>query len=128
MATELTPDQVMSAVERVMGEPWEWGRVDCCTSAADVFMELHGIDLARDYRGTYSTSIGAARLIKSRGGFRSMIESMAAAARLTVSNGECGDIGLSGHTLVICVQAGIWAGKTEAGFATVPTADRAWNA
>ena len=47
--------------------PFCWGSWDCCLFAADAVQVQTGIDYAADYRGSYRTELGAARLLKRHG-------------------------------------------------------------
>ncbi len=136
MAGNLTSDAVMDAVDRIMSARWVWGMADCCTSACDVFRVLHGIDPMGPVRG-YADAMGAARLIKSYGGFLPMADALAGAAGLSTSDGVPGDIGVSSigaaegperRALLICIGPGAWAGKTELGYAIIGNAERCWRA
>ncbi len=49
-------------------QPFRWGINDCCMFAADAVFELIGIDLAREYRGSYDNAQGAARTLAILGG------------------------------------------------------------
>ena len=133
----MTPDQVLAEVERVMGARWQWGVADCCASASDVFLALHGVDPMAEVRGTYTDAIGAYRLVRDWGGFPAMAEAMARISGLSVGSGQPGEIGLSapgnaggpdGRALLICIQPGQWAGKSEMGFSVLPGAERSWHA
>jgi len=137
MAGKLTPELVMAEVETVMSVRWEWGRADCCTSASDVFLALHGIDPMAEFRGLYDSAISAARLIQNWGDFPAMAEALARASGLSPSDGDTGDIGLSspgaaggpdGRAMLICISPGIWAGKSELGYTILPNAERCWHA
>lgn len=44
--------------------PFEWGKNDCCLFVADALEAITGTDFADDYRGTYTTEIGAYRALK----------------------------------------------------------------
>jgi hypothetical protein len=48
--------------------PFEWGQNDCCFFAADWVSKLYGVSVAAEHRGTYTTALGAARLIEQLGG------------------------------------------------------------
>jgi hypothetical protein len=50
-------------VQSRQSRSFEWGAHDCCLFAADWVRELHGIDVAADLRGTYSSALGAARIV-----------------------------------------------------------------
>lgn len=133
----MTPEQVLAEVDRVMSARWEWGVSDCCTCAADVFHSLHGIDPMAPVRGMYDDAMGAYRLIRDWGGFPAMADAMARIACLKVGTGQPGEIGLSapgnaggpdGRAMLICIQPGQWAGKSEMGFTILPGAERSWRA
>jgi hypothetical protein len=102
----------------VMDRPWEWGKADCCTSACDVFLRLHGVDPMLTFRGTYTTKTGAMRLIARLGGFQEMVRTMAAKVGLVESDPLPGAIGASGDSLVICARPCVWLGKTPGGLTT----------
>jgi hypothetical protein len=44
--------------------PFEWGTNDCIFLAVDCALALTGVDFGAPWRGTYSTKMGAARIIK----------------------------------------------------------------
>ena len=63
-------------LERYRNAPFEWGECDCCLFAADVVRDLTGVDYAAEFRGRYSTKIGAARLIKPHGDLEGFVSSV----------------------------------------------------
>jgi hypothetical protein len=55
-------------IERQRHSPFAWGRQDCAIGfAASIVQAITGKDLARGYRGKYSTPTGALRLLASIG-------------------------------------------------------------
>ena len=52
--------------------PFEYGNWDCCLFVCDAIASMTGVDLAADYRGTYSTRAGALRAIREQLGTRSI--------------------------------------------------------
>lgn len=122
---------ILAEVVDVMARPWSWGEADCCASAYEVFRRLHGVDPMAALRGTYSSRRSANRIIRSFGGFEAMTARLAAGAGLREGLGEPGEVGSSvaadRWSLVICVSAGQWAGKTVTGFRTIPAVERSWR-
>ncbi len=41
--------------------PFEWGQHDCCLWVGDAVLAMTGFDPAEEYRGAYSTALGAKR-------------------------------------------------------------------
>lgn len=56
--------RLSACVEGALHRPFEWGRQDCALFAADVVQAMTGVDPAREWRGRYSTRIGAARILR----------------------------------------------------------------
>lgn len=123
--------RVMAVCLDVMDRPWCWGAADCCTAACDVFLRLHGVDPMHPLRGRYNTRVGALRAISRRGGWEVMVRDLTAQAGLIPSDGKPGDLGLIqvGDIMAmgICVEGGVWAGKSQSGLATVPECVRSWQ-
>lgn len=126
----------MDAVDRIMSRRWEWGVSDCSMAAADVFLGLWGVDPMTPHRGIYSDAMGAVRLIRSYGGFASIAAASARMTGLVDGSGMPGEIGISvsgaasgpeGRAMLICIEPGAWAGKTELGYAVLPQAERCWR-
>jgi hypothetical protein len=44
--------------------PFAWGTNDCCIFAADAILANTGVDIADDFRGKYSTQLGAFKTIR----------------------------------------------------------------
>lgn len=57
-------DTIKAAIER----PFSWGEYDCCLFAADCSLAVCGKDPAAEYRGKYTTEVGAKRLLKKQHG------------------------------------------------------------
>jgi hypothetical protein len=45
--------------------PFVWGGNDCCLFPADAILAMTGVDIAAEFRGRYTTAIGAKRAIRS---------------------------------------------------------------
>lgn len=50
-----------------------WGAADCCMLVADGVLALTGRDPAHDLRGTYQSRVGAARVVRALGGWRTLL-------------------------------------------------------
>ncbi|MGY4876515.1 DUF6950 family protein [Vreelandella aquamarina] len=48
--------------------PFSWGEFDCCTFAADCCVAICGVDPAAEYRGRYTTELGAKRVLRNTHG------------------------------------------------------------
>lgn len=46
-------------------DPFRWGSNDCCMFAANAIQSFTNVDIASDFRGRYTTQLGALRLIQS---------------------------------------------------------------
>jgi hypothetical protein len=57
--------------------PFEWGTNDCATFAADAILANTGIDIADDFRGKYTTQLGALKTIREVTGGTSVADAAA---------------------------------------------------
>jgi hypothetical protein len=64
--TNLLAEYTTSAARK----QFTWGSFDCCTFAADWILLCKGVDVYSEYRGKYSTPLGAYRLFNAKGGLR----------------------------------------------------------
>lgn len=125
----MTPERVMGAVERIMSRPFVWGPSDCCSAACDVFGDLWGIDPMARVRG-YHGARGALRLMRDSGGLRGLAAALAREGGLVSGHatGGLSVVAVEGRaSLAICIQPGLWAGKSLRGFALVRSADEGWH-
>lgn len=60
-------DALYGAIEAAAKRPFEWGAHDCTMAAADVVAAVTGVDPMAEFRGRYTSSRGAAKLINSLG-------------------------------------------------------------
>ncbi len=121
----------MAEVERVMLRPFEWGPCDCCSAACAVFHALWGIDPMAPFRG-YRGALSAARLMRRHGGLEVMAGMMADRAGL-IPGHRIGGLAISPAALrhraiLICIEPGLWAGKSKHGFAMLRAAAKGWHA
>lgn len=99
-------------------QPFAWGHNDCCMFAADWVAILMGVDHAAGFRGKYSDALGAARILKERGGIEAIVDATGY-PRQPVSFAQRGDLMLfdmpSGPTLGVCAgKHSVFAGETAA--------------
>lgn len=121
----------MAAVDAVMAGPMVWGFSDCCMSACDVFLRLHGIDPMAPLRGLYTNEAEARALIRARGGWRRMTTWLAAGAGLHKGCAAAGEIGLVRGDLGLSLAIGLgrdrWVGRIDGGYATKKGAVLSWR-
>lgn len=67
-------DPLTRFLNRAAETPFAWGSFDCLLWLADLIAERCGIDPAADLRGTYSTMLAAARVVKDAGGMTKLVE------------------------------------------------------
>lgn len=129
MAGAVTPDRVLGEVERIMSRPFVWGPADCCSAACDVFAALWGFDPMARLR-TYEGPRQALRMLEREGGLRSWAGRVAELAGLSPGHapGGFGLADLGGRSsLLICIEPGLWAGKSMRGYALVRAAEMGWH-
>jgi hypothetical protein len=126
---------VRSAVDRWCDEPFAWGQSDCLLSLSDIIHEARGYDPASQFRGRYKTRLGAYRVTKELGGPSGALAAMAYGAgwrEIDPANARVGDVGSYVNGAAsggVVKDACLWLGRTETGFAGVPTdhVERAWR-
>lgn len=124
----MTPETVLEAVDTVMSRPFEWGRCDCVLAAAAVFARLHGVDPLAGV-GRWSGHRDASRIMRRGGGLAAMAETQASAIGLARGHAAGGlAICADGRSLLVCIQPGMWAGKTKTGYAILRQAGCGWHA
>lgn len=72
----LTDDLPRFLVQR-RDVPFAWGENDCALFAADAIQVITGTDIAEDFRGKYSTEIGALRTAKKIAGGATVVAAAA---------------------------------------------------
>lgn len=100
------------AIQAAYGRPFSWGEFDCCLFAADCAVAICGIDPAADYRGRYTTQVGAKRVLRNTHG---TLEGAwdAAFPRVPVNLAQRGDVVLFDSPEGRCVGV-VWAGAVWA--------------
>lgn len=112
--------------------PFSWGTHDCCLWAADCVQAVTGTDPAAKWRGTYSTAIGAARLVEDLGGMEA-IGAMSGGPECLPLAAGVGDVGLvidseGRQMLAVCVGT-VWLVAAAQGLGPVDLGEavKAWK-
>ena len=67
------PSLLHAFIDEKRKVPFEWSKNDCATFAADWVAILTGVDHAANLRGTYSSALGAARILDAAGGLEGIV-------------------------------------------------------
>jgi hypothetical protein len=82
--------------EKVVAEnsnkAFEWGYHDCILWGANAVLAITGYDAAEGFRGTYSTALGAARVLKELGGIEKLINDKLYVEPVPAGYANIGDI------------------------------------
>lgn len=125
MSNPISPSVVMAEAERVMQRPFVWGACDCCSAACDVFATLWGFDPMAPVRG-YGSVRDVARLMRRHSGLMALAETLADRAGLVEGHAP-GGLACDGRSLLICIQPGLWAGKSKHGLAILRKVEKGWH-
>lgn len=127
MRFENWPEMLQEQIKHAKLKSFEWGKFDCCLFAADTVYAMTGVDPVAEFRGRYSTRIGAAKLIKAAGGFEAMItavlgppKSILKVSRGDVVLGEVSSLEHLGPVLGVC-EGGVSWFVGEEGLIAIPT-------
>lgn len=104
--------RLSSVISRAQHTPFAWGKHDCCLFACDCAVAIAGIDPAAQYRGRYSTEIGAKRaLTKNHGSLEAAFD--ACFQRIDPAFAQRGDLVLIeddlGRSAGVVWSNGIWS-------------------
>lgn len=91
MRFEDWPERLNSKLQESKDKPFEWGDHDCCLFAADVALELTGIDYADTFRNKYSNAVEAMFLLKPYGGIEGYVTSRLGGS-INVAMAQRGDV------------------------------------
>lgn len=70
----LGSDPLTRFLNAAAGKPFRWGEFDCLLWLADLIRERRGVDPAVHLRGSYSTMLQAARLVRNAGGMVALVD------------------------------------------------------
>jgi hypothetical protein len=85
------PDLLAAYIESKRSEPFAWGSNDCCLFAADWIKIATGHDIAAQWRGSYTTALGARRALDEGGGIERLVEK-AGGIRIETGLAQRGDL------------------------------------
>lgn len=124
----MSPEAVLEVVDGAMSRPFEWGACDCVSAACDAFARLWRVDPLAPWRG-YTGRAEALCIVRGLGGFDALAVEMARQAELTEGHAPGGlALSIGQHrSMLICIQPGLWAGKTRDGFGITKQAGRGWH-
>lgn len=115
------PKRLHETIQAASERPFSWGEFDCCLFVSDCAMAICGIDPSQDYRGRYTTAVGAKRVVaSSHGSLEAVLDTYF--NRVDPKYAQRGDIVSFENDSGKCVAV-LWGGQywaaTEAGAATV---------
>ena len=106
-----------------LAAPFVWGANDCALFAADAVKAQTGTDPAESLRGTYSTQVGAARVIKRDGGLQNIAAKALGeplAGPLLAQAGDVGIVEQNGADVLAVCHAGGWIAPGPQGLCAMP--------
>lgn len=131
------PGLLAKFIEERRFTPFAWGVNDCCLFSADgIHKAILGVDYASEFRGTYDSALGAARIFEKYGGLEFMVSEMFTKAGFPESNpnlAQRGDpvIYVSpeyGATLGLCVGPdAAFVAEKGLGFIRMSKVKKAWR-
>ena len=128
MRYEDWPERLNTFIESRRNAAFVFGETDCCMFAADAVLTITGVDLAADLRGTYSTKLGAAKVLSERGGVAGVV-TLPAIPVLMAGRGDVVMIETpDGPALAVCIGSKIAAMSADGlAFVGMDTAITAWK-
>lgn len=103
------PEHLHACIAARLGQPFAWGRHDCCLFAADCVAAITGADPAADLRGRYATASSAQRLLVAFGGLAALARRRLG-AEISVQAVWPGDVGISLAGLLQTPLLAVWSG------------------
>lgn len=117
------PRTIADEIQAHINTEFVWGEKDCCLAVADIVVKYANFDIAKDFRGKYTTALGSKRALKRYGAgtIKDTIDTML--TRIEVSEAGRGDLALvetdAGESLAILFSTRAWAMAQE-GMVSVP--------
>lgn len=111
---------LMKFLDRSTAKEFIWGENDCSLDLAD-WLGMNGFDVAKDWRGTYSSELECQALLDARGGLLSVITAEASRLGLQATarpqQGDIAVITINGRSMcAIMMPSGRWRMRTLDGF------------
>jgi hypothetical protein len=134
MTTRLLDWQLEFAkcVDKNRAKAFVWGEHDCVLWAANALIAITGHDPAEEFRGQYSTALGAARILEQAGGMEALVSKQLEREPVPAAFANVGDILLvmqeDRPMLAVCNGETMFAPGLE-GLVSLPTlsAVKAWK-
>jgi hypothetical protein len=125
------PDLLAAYIEERRNAPFAWGSNDCCLFAADWVELCTGKDYAETWRGSYSSGLGAVRILDEAGGVEALVDALRL-HRVAPQQARRGDIVAQqaggGITLGICIgPTTVFVAKTGLVFMPISNIETAWR-
>ncbi|NEX89122.1 hypothetical protein G4923_10445 [Aeromonas rivipollensis] len=114
--------RIITTIQAASERPFCWGENDCCLFVADVCLAACDKDPAAQYRGRYTTEIGAKRVLaKTHGSIEGALDALF--VRVPIAMAQRGDAlvfdGPNGLTAGVMWAGQVWA-MTEQGARPIP--------
>lgn len=127
------PERLMATLDSLRGQPFAWGRNDCCLFAAACIQAVTGLDVAGSYRGRYASEEEALAL--TGGDVQAFVARMAQQhgfAEISPARAMRGDVCLAEMPAGLCVGIVLGprvAAQGKAGLVFLPRGcvRRAWR-
>lgn len=110
--------QLVEFFSRYRGRPFLWGKDDCSLFIADWWREKHGDDPAAHLRGTYSTEVEKARIVRDAGGLLALVSGIAEAVGASqIEKPVTGCFAVIEPGVCAIYAQGFWVVRSETGLA-----------
>jgi len=129
------PELLNRAAAERRSIPFQWGTNDCVSSASTIIASYTGTDIMKNFRGTYSSALGAVRLFKQHGGFLELVNQVCGehgvieVPRRSAGRGDLSAFVFDGRlTLAVLNGFGAWAPSKD-GLVNIPlnTIIKSWR-
>ena len=119
--------RLLRYLEEVRTRDLEYGLFDCCLFAAGAVEAMTGTDLAADFRGRYTTALGAKRVLRQAGYETPADAVVARLEEVPLGKAQVGDVAAVGGALGIYGHGGVYVLREGGGIGLADHADRAFR-